>query len=284
MKYTPNANYYGPDSFAYVTSDKSFTTDIINVTINVKAVNDAPVSLDDVYSIEKGKTLDISVDSLGLLNNDSDIENDTLTTTVDTDAANGVLVLNTNGTLTYTPSDSNYVGDEVFSYITSDGSLSDTANVTITVTSRPIAVTDSFKVFEDDSLKIAESSTNTQYGMYSGVLSNDSDPEGDAISAMLVTGASNGTLEFFANGSFNYVPKENYFGIEVFTYVITDTYLYSDTVAVVIDVMSVNDAPIGLKDDYGMLKNTTLTIADSLGVLSNDSDVDKDTFISYIIS
>ena len=283
LKYTPNANYYGPDSFAYVTSDKSFTTDTINVTINVKAVNDAPVSLADVYSIEKGKTLDISVDSLGLLNNDSDIENDTLTTSVYTDASNGVLVLNTNGTLTYTPTDSNYVGDEVFSYITSDGSLSDTANVTITVTSRPIAVADSFKVFEDDSLSIAESSTNTQYGMYSGVLSNDSDPEGDAISAMLVTGASNGSLEFFANGSFNYVPKENYYGTEVFTYVITDTYLYSDTVAVVIDVMSVNDAPIGLTDSYGMLKNTTLTIADSIGVLSNDSDVDKDTLLATLL-
>ena len=51
-----------------------------------------------------------------------------------------------------------------------------------------------------------------------GVLANDANPTGQALTAVLVTGPSKGSLTLNPDGSFTYVPNENFTGTDTFTY------------------------------------------------------------------
>jgi hypothetical protein len=77
----------------------------------------------------------------------------------------------------------------------------------------PVAVNDSYSVDQDGVLTVAEP----------GVLDNDSDADGDALTAAIVTGTSNGSLTLNADGSFNYTPNSGFSGSDSFTYVARDS-------------------------------------------------------------
>jgi hypothetical protein len=84
-----------------------------------------------------------------------------------------------------------------------------TVSLTVTaVNDVPVALAESFTTSEDDTLVIAAP----------GVLGNDSDADGDALTAVLVSGPAHGTLTLNANGSFTYTPTANYNGADSFTY------------------------------------------------------------------
>src|SRR5262249_21703834 len=101
FNYQPNANYNGSDSFTYRASDGSAQSAIATVSITVTAVNDAPTAGNDSATTVQGSPVVI-----GVLANDSDVENSTLTVEVVSNPANGQVVVNANGTITYTPNTS----------------------------------------------------------------------------------------------------------------------------------------------------------------------------------
>jgi hypothetical protein len=119
--------------------------------------------------------------------------------------------LNTNGGFSYLPA-TNYVGGDSFTYQANDGALnSGIATVNITITSlndAPVAVDDNYTTAEDTELTIAAP----------GVLANDNDPDGDVLSAILVSEPAHGVLTLNANGGFSYLPATNYNGSDTFTY------------------------------------------------------------------
>ena len=82
------------------------------------------------------------------------------------------------------------------------------------------------------------------YETAAGVLVNDSDPEGDALTAELVAGPLHGELSFNANGTFEYAPDANFNGVDTFTYKASDGTAYSNVATVTITVNPVNDAPV----------------------------------------
>ncbi|MEZ5436939.1 MAG: Ig-like domain-containing protein [Lysobacteraceae bacterium] len=129
--YAPDANYCGSDSFTYHANDGAADSNVATVTITVQCANDAPVSLGDSYAGTQDTLL--SVVAPGVLDNDSDVENDTLEAILDVDAQHGVLSLNADGSFSYTP-DGGFCGTDSFSYHANDGSDdSATANVTLTI-------------------------------------------------------------------------------------------------------------------------------------------------------
>lgn len=71
-----------------------------------------------------------------------------------------------------------------------------------------------------------------------GVLGNDSDPDGDPLTASLVSGAPHGTVSLDVYGSFNYTPAPGFSGTDVFTYKVSDAWLESDPATVTIQVDS----------------------------------------------
>jgi large repetitive protein len=105
------------------------------------------------------------------------------------------------------------------------------------------------------------------------VLGNDSDRDGNPLSAVLVSGPSHGTLTLNANGSFIYTPGADYDGTDSFTYRASDGTLDSNQATVTIKITATNDRPTADDDTYSTTEDTALTVA-APGVLGNDNDPD----------
>jgi len=263
--YTPAADYNGDDSFTYQASDGTLQSGPATVTITVTGANDGPTATGDTYSTAEDTALTVAAP--GVLGNDSDPDGDSLSAVVDSGPTHGSLTLNPNGSFTYTPA-ANYNGTDSLTYRASDGTLtSNPATVTITVTASndaPTAVDDAYSTAEDTALTVAAAS---------GVLGNDDDPDGNPLSAVLVSEPSHGTLTLNANGSFAYTPAANFNGTDLFTYRASDGTAPSSLATVSITVSAVNDAPAAAADSYSTAEDTALTVA-APGVLANDSDPD----------
>src|SRR5216117_1057216 len=119
----------------------------------------------------------------------------------------------------------------------------------------------------------------------SGVLTNDSDADGDALTAVLVSGPTN-ALAFTLNpdGSFSYTPAPNYVGPDSFTYRANDGLTNSAVVTVNLTVKLVNASPKAVDDSYSLSKDTTLVVPVGGGVLSNDTDADGDMLTAELVS
>ena len=109
--------------------DGAYST--LDVYVAAIEPNHPPVAVDDAYSAGEGVPL--VVPALGVLANDTDPNGDALTAALATPPANGTVVLNADGSFTYTTTFDDFVGTDSFTYTASDGEFTDTATVTITV-------------------------------------------------------------------------------------------------------------------------------------------------------
>jgi VCBS repeat-containing protein len=177
--------------------------------------NSPPTAQADSYATDEDTQL--TVDAPGVLANDSDPNNDPLTAVKVSDPANGTLTLNANGSFAYTPN-AGFSGTDTFTYRANDGAAdSNTATVTITVNQGndpPAAKDDTYALTRGNTLSVPAAS---------GVLTNDTDPNGDNLTARLVTGPSVGTLTLNPDGSFAYTkPKKGFQGV-TFVYEASDS-------------------------------------------------------------
>src|SRR4029450_4493428 len=93
-----------------------------------------------------------------------------------------------------------------------------TAAITVTaVNDAPVAAGDAFSTAEDTVLTVPAP----------GVLGNDADPDGDPLTAVLVSGPGHGSLTLNANGSFSYTPAADFAGSDSFSYRASDGTLTS---------------------------------------------------------
>lgn len=129
VTYRPPANFNGSDTISCSVSDGALTTATnATVTVGVTPVNDAPVAADDTADVNQNSSSTV----IDVLNNDNDIDGDTLSVTNVSDPANGSAV-STGAAAQYTP-DPGFTGTDTFTYTAYDGtSVSNTATVTITV-------------------------------------------------------------------------------------------------------------------------------------------------------
>jgi VCBS repeat-containing protein len=137
----------------------------------------------------------------------------------------------------------------------------------------PVAANDNYTVAEGGTLNVAAP----------GVLTNDSDPDGDPITAVLVTGpahASSFTLN--ANGSFTYVHDGSETTSDSFTYRASDGSSTSNLATVSINVTPVNDVPVANNDNATVAEGGTINMA-APGVLANDTDPDGPSALTAIL-
>jgi len=280
--YSPDPDYNGTDTFTYEICDLGLPVycDQATVTITINSTNDAPLAVHDVNT-----TLEENPVSGNVLDNDSDPEGDPLSVTqfiVDGDASVylpgdvatitgiGTIVINTDGTYTFTP-ELNYNGTvPTITYTISDGNGgSDTADLDITVTpvnDPPVALDDS-------------NTTNEDTPVSGSVIANDSDVDGNLNPAgySVITWPANGILVLNPNGSYIYTPDPNFNGTDTFTYEVCDLGLpvYCDQATVTISVNGDNDAPVAVNDS----NTTPEDIAVSGNVLTNDSDPEGDPMV-----
>lgn len=115
----------------------------------------------------------------------------------------------------------------------------------------------------------------------SGVLANDADPNGDALTTTLVDVPAHGTVQLQADGGFTYTPDAGYVGADAFTYRVSDGTAIGNVATVAIVVS--NSSPTGAGDEYEVTHDRPLTVA-AAGVLANDLDVNGDTLIAQLIA
>ncbi len=273
FSYTPNALFYGSDSFTYFAQNSCGVSGTATVTLAVAHVNHPPTANGDAYTTAENATLNVTAP--GVLGNDSDPDGDPLTAVLASGPAHGSLTLNADGSFAYTPS-THFYGSDSFTYEASDGTAQSapaTVNITVThVNQPPTAAGDSYNTAENTALNVAAP----------GVLGNDSDPDGDPLTAVLASSPAHGSLTLNADGSFVYTPSTYFYGSDSFTYEASDGTAQSAPATVNITVNHVNQAPVAVDDSYNATEDTVLTVA-APGVLGNDSDPDGDSMTATLI-
>ena len=259
------------DTFTYTIEDTFAASDTATVTVTITGQNDDPDAVDDSDDAnEDGPAIIIDV-----LANDTDADaSDTLSVTaVDTTGTLGTVT--NNGTdVTYDPNGqfeslaAGATATDAFTYTVSDGNGgTDTATVTVTIHGQndpPIANSDTYSTNEDTQLQIPPP----------GVLANDTDVDGDALSAIKISDPTHGILVLDPDGFLVYFPDENFFGADSFTYVANDGSADSNIAEVTIFVLEVNDNPDAV-DDAAQANEDGPAI--TIFVLGNDTDDDGDT-------
>jgi VCBS repeat-containing protein len=226
--YTPATDYAGSDFFTYRAFDGTDYSDTATVSITVHAVNHAPEAVGDTYTVAEDAALSVPIGT-SVLSNDTDSDTDPLKAVVVANVSHGVLVFNDDGSFTYTPA-ANFAGTDSFTYKVNDG-LADSGAATVTITvspvnDLPVATADAYQSLAGIALSVSAP----------GPLGNDSDIDGDALTAVLVSNVSHGTLTLNADGSFAYTAESGFAGTDTFTYKATDGTGDSATVTVTIEV------------------------------------------------
>ena len=157
--YQPTPNFHGQDSFTYLARDNNGDSNIATATLTVLPINDPPAAIVDTYFGNEGGPTSIAAP--GILGNDTDPDNDTLTAILDSDVSNGSLTLNSNGSFSYTPQNG-FFGMDSFTYYVNDGQVdSDPVSVSLIISAindPPVAVDDSYSTVENSPISISVTS------------------------------------------------------------------------------------------------------------------------------
>ncbi len=229
FNYTPDADFYGVDTFDYQMQDADGDIALATVTINVTTVNDVPTVVTLLADLAN---FDSDLVSIDVSSHFGDIEGDTLNFAA-TGLPTGLTIDSTgliSGTIDSSASTSGPFGVEVTVNDGNGGVVSGAFTWAVT-NPGPNAVNDSFSTSEDISLSDT-------------VATNDGDADGDALTFSLLSGTSNGTLVFNADGSFTYQPFAGYNGADSFSYQVTDADGEFSTATASIGIGAVNDLPV----------------------------------------
>ena len=240
------------DTLTSAGGDVTVTAD---TSITASGSNTAPVATaQDVTTAEDT--------AVGITLAGTDADGNPLTYTVATGPSHGSLS-GTAPSLTYTPT-GNYHGPDSFTFTVNDGTVSSSAaTVSITVSSAndaPSASADSYSTPANTALTVDAP----------GVLDNDSDADGQTLTAAVATQPSHGTLTLYADGSFTYTPSTGYSGADAFTYTASDGTASSSAATVSITVNAGGTAPY--VTSVGVPANGTYRAGQSLDFTVNWSE------------
>ena len=215
VTYTPNANYFGLDSFTFKANDGTVDSNVATVSITVTPVNDPPVANDQAVTTPEDTALAITLTG-------SDPDNDPLTFAIVTGPTNGALT-GTPPNVTYTPN-ANYFGLDSFTFKANDGtvdSLPAAVSITVTLANDP-------PVANDQAVTTAEDTAIA-------ITLTGSDLDLDPLTFAIVTGPTNGALTG-TPPNVTYTPNANYFGPDSFTFKANDGTVDSNVATVSITV------------------------------------------------
>jgi hypothetical protein len=260
--YTPDAQFFGSDTFTYTIMDDDGTPSTATVTVTVTEVNDPPVAVDDVVNdVLEDQTTPVEIDVLA--NDTTNEAGETLSIESFTPpaASMGTVTLSEDETkLLFTPA-ANFNGQATFNYIVSDG-RGGTDEGTVTVNVTPVAdPPDAI----DDARTIAEDSGPVEID----VLANDLGGDVQLMNVTITTTQpSVGTVGLTTDGRrVVFTPANNFFGLAEFQYTIDGGQGLTDTAMVRVTVTAINDFPVEAIDDTLTVTEDTETVLD---ILAND--------------
>ncbi len=224
-------------------------------TASVTFQNVTPVAVDDAAATSEDNPVAISV-----LDNDGDVNGDPLTVAAVGLPVTGSAVISGSTQVVYTPTNTIASYDAVFTYTASDGSLTDAAAVSVTVTADNDPPT-----ANDDVVQVGENVTSTI-----SVLDNDSDPDSDDTLSIASVGAPVTGTASISGSVVAYTPPPGFQGSDVFTYTVRDLGGLTDTATVTVTVKNfILHLPLAYKN---YLPAPDLVVQ-SFAVASNDAQV-----------
>jgi VCBS repeat-containing protein len=238
--YTPDANFTGADSFTVTVSDGNGGTVLVTIPVTVTPVNDAPTA--SALSITTGRDVPVSSQIVA-----ADVDRDPLTYAVTTPPANGTIVINPDGSYTYTPG-AGFTGNDSFTVTVSDGN-GGTAQVTIPVT--VIAVNDA-------PVATAPPVSTAEDVPVSGQIAA-SDPNGDPLTYAVTTPPANGVVTVNPDGSYTYTPNADFNGSDSFIVTVSDGNGGTVQVAIPVTVNPANDAPVASAPPVSTAEDTPVS-------------------------
>jgi glucose/arabinose dehydrogenase len=273
VRFTPDANYAGGDSFGYRVCDDGTTNGApaslcANGTIGVTVapVNDPPAAVDDARTTNEDVVLAVAASQL--IANDGDVDGDDLAVTAVSGATNGAVSLNA-GQVSFAPSP-NFNGTAGFDYTISDGhGGSDLGHVAVTVApvnDPPVAVDDSAR-------------TNEGVSVLVDVAANDvpgpSNESGQGLTLGALSDPPHGSAVVDA-GKVRYTPDAGWTGADSFTYQVCDSGTPSlcASAQVALTVAGVNHAPVAATGGGGTAEDVPV----ALTLPASDQDGDTLTF------
>ncbi|MDP3799735.1 MAG: tandem-95 repeat protein [Polaromonas sp.] len=283
--FLPEANYHGPASFSYTVTDQYGLSGSASVSLQLAAVNDAPLTQDEAASGDEDHTLLFTASSL--LANDSDadtaVDGDVLRITRVGLAEHGQVFLQPDSTVRFVP-DANYNGPARFSYWVGDRSPASIAagdgyetqaSVRLTVlpvNDLPVVTGEVLASDEDIVLNINPAL----------LLANDTDADTASTNAepaqvLVITAVGNaqhGSIVLLPDGTLRFTPERDYFGAAGFSYTVDDGRGGQVAGQVVVNLAPVNDAPEVLGETVSFNEDEVQTL-DQASLLANDSDVDN---------
>ena len=268
-------DFNGDAFFEYTVQDEFGRQSTAEVEVNLLPVNDAPVAADDVGFVGyEDQILEILV--ADLIANDSDIDGDSLfisdiSDLISSDGSNityGKAFVSGN-TVRFEPN-VDYFGSAGFTYTLSDGNGgTDTATVELfiePVNDAPRSGSDKKQV------RLTQSATFT----VEELLSNDYDPEGDAITFLGVHSPDGGELSYDGQEGSVITFTPDALGDSFFTYDVIDSKGATASHVVTIKTIPLNDPPTARDDSFDIFEDEVLII-DPADLLANDSDPNGDT-------
>ncbi|MDG1385625.1 MAG: Ig-like domain-containing protein, partial [Flavobacteriaceae bacterium] len=264
--------------------DASCTVDDL-FTVSITPVNDPPIGVGEVISLENSATTSVLNDGVtnSVLANDSDPEGNAMTAVLATGPINGTLNLSANGNFTYSHDGSATVTDS-FTYTPRDifSNIGNTTTVTIYINNVPVGVTETIVLFESGT-------ATTTTAASTSVLSNDTDADaGDTalLTATIGTSPLYGTLSLNSDGSFTYTHLGSEDFTDSFTYIPFDGKGYGLPTVVSVTISPTNDAPVAFPDSIsvGLGQTTSLLTGGLNSVLMNDIDPDGDSITAVLVS
>ena len=226
--YDPPTGFAGTDTVSYTVQDADAAFSSALLTIQVLAVttgNNAPVAVSDLFAL--AEDAGVTKSSTSLLANDADADGNVLTALTESAKAtseSGLINIAADGSFTYDPP-ANFNGTDTVTYTVTDGIDSAVGALTITVSAvndPPIANNDS-----------AATGLNTLLTAALSLLSNDTDVDSDTLSLVSsddpvtypfdLPTANGGTVTVTASdGSYRYVPPNDFTGVDAVTYTVSD--------------------------------------------------------------
>nr|WP_241746862.1 tandem-95 repeat protein [Vibrio parahaemolyticus] len=221
---TPTADWNGKETITFTAKDPSGES--VNQTVDFTVAPVVDIEADSADVVEDTPTI------INVLGNDTFESTDKLVSLdAENGPKNGTVIVNNDGTVTYTPDD-NYVGKDTFTYVVTSGGVSESTTVEVNVTpvnDAPVAKDDTAITDEDTPVTI-------------DVLPNDNDIDGDKLSIQSASvPEAQGKVEI-VDGKLVFTPAENFNGQAEITYTVTDGQL-TDEAKVTVTVNPVNDAP-----------------------------------------
>jgi hypothetical protein len=205
------------DIIVSVADANNNTSNLTHASITVTSVNDPGSATDDTASTERNVVLQV-VAADGVLANDSDPDGLVVTTGTVATTQGGSIQLASDGSYTYTPP-TDFDGTDTVAYSAQDP-FGNTVGATLSIT--VIAVNHPGSAADDTAA--TQANTVLQVGAADGVLANDNDPDGLAVTTGNAATSQGGSIQFAADGSYTYTPPTDFSGTDTVGYTAEDSF------------------------------------------------------------